>query len=177
MNSILPFNTVNCKNTELNYLLFLHTVPVTMSESTGRQSKTYGVSMTPEMKRRVDERISKLDTDVASFSNYVQRLIALDLRANLLGGQIAWKLYMGLEPSHTALTRIMMDTNLNLPKHVSEGISVAEERLNAVRQVLSELSAFPSNPVSSANSNGKTPRAKAALERILKAQKIPTGEQ
>ena len=56
-----------------------------MKQRTGRTRKTTGVSMSPDLEKKVRERTAELKPRVSSFSNYVVQLMTLDLERGILG--------------------------------------------------------------------------------------------
>src|SRR5262245_35239756 len=107
-----------------------------MASETGRKAMTTSVSMSPELFARAMERVKDLSPRVSSFSNYVQQLIATDIESGVELGNLAHKLYYSLNPVHTALSK---SSGANLPSGLAEEIDNAEERLDAVRQVLYDI--------------------------------------
>lgn len=61
------------------------------AKTSGRQSKTAGVAMTPDFKAAVMARVESLRPRVSSFSNYFQQLASLDLEQGLLGPSLVGK--------------------------------------------------------------------------------------
>ena len=103
------------------------TATATRDEPEGR-AKSYTVSLTPLLKKQVDERVESLRPKVSGFSNYLQQLIVEDLRGTRFD---AMKLYKLLEPVHTQMNVVMDITRHSCASYwlaqVEDAAAVAEQ--------------------------------------------------